>query len=514
MLGRSPTNILPLRGPMDLSTPAPGPNLGTLPDELILLVLDQLGTDDYLTLRDFYATSSRYRRLTKDRLYQRFPGCAPEQFLHTIALSPSDERHEFVNHVKEVVWYQNYWDRPSRRRRLPLGDRHAIANKLRSSGAILDTTELSTDLSGRFIGFSSEFEIHWWYLEFFLFFTPKVENITVHDAWQWDDHSYWFKSLAANPFHFANLQSVTVLGPLRLRNIVPLLTLPSIRTLDLTQAVDMREEPGRTFSWAHGGEDYVDRRLANGSSLEILVIRESDLRIPHAVEIFDKLNKVKRFTYEHVYHELSCYPESRLSIFPWVGNMGWGPDSSLEDLRLRVESVVSHDELSSLSHHIAGPVFAKLRTLNIGPCSLETFQGLDLTQSGDLPTIASRIVGAFPDTLESLQIQWAYEGRGGEIRLQLFIDILRYLAEAAACSNSRLKHISIVDWPALAGWFPLQHKVISLKREYERWGMQFDIAYEEIKNEEPLTVMEDVEPDWLWIHYTEHFAAHCGSHHL
>ncbi|CAN9350854.1 unnamed protein product, partial [Alternaria alternata] len=179
-----------------------------------------------------------------------------------------------MNYVKEVVWYQNYWDRPSRRRCLPPGDRHTVANILRSSGAILDTTDLSTDLPGRFIGFSSEYEVHWWYLEFFLFSTPKVEKITIHDAWQWDDHSYWFKSLAANPIHFENLRSITI----------------------LPQVVDIRQEPDREFSWARDGEDYVDRRLASGSSLEHLVIRESDLHVPSAVGILEKLNKVKSFT--------------------------------------------------------------------------------------------------------------------------------------------------------------------------------------------------------------------------
>ena len=483
--------------------------LDSLPDELILLILDQLDAGDYFTLRDLNATSSRFRRLTIDRLYRRFPGCSPEQFLRTIALSHPDERHEFMNYVKEVVWYQNYWDRLSRRRCLPLGDRHTVANILRSSGAILDTTDLSTDLPGRFIGFSSEYEVHWWYLEFFLFSTPKVEKITIHDAWQWDDHSYWFKSLAANPIHFENLRSITVFGPLRLRNIVPLLTLPSIHALDLTQVVDMRQEPDREFSWTRDGEDYVDRRLASGSSLEHLVIRESDLHVPSAVGILEKLNKVKSFTYEHVCHELASHPGMQPSIFPWVGNLCWGPDSSLESLHLRIESsVVTHEEMTSLCHHVTGPVLAKLRTLNIGPCSVSTFKGLDLAQSEDLPTIASRIVAAFPDTLEALQIQWAYE-RDGEPRLKFFIDILRYLAEAIAGSDSKLKHVSIVDWPALAGWFPFQDQVISLKRAYERRGLQFDIVYEEIEDGEPLTVMEDVEPGWLWIQRTEYFATHC-----
>ena len=112
-------------------------------------------------------------------------------------------------------------------------------------------------LATRFIGFSSEYEVHWWYLEFFLFFTPKAENFFVDAVWQWDDHSYCFESLVANPSPFENLRSITIRGSLRLENIVPLLTLPSLRIMDLTEAINTRQEPGRTFQWTEGRDGYL-----------------------------------------------------------------------------------------------------------------------------------------------------------------------------------------------------------------------------------------------------------------
>lgn len=449
----------------------------------------------------------RFHRLTLDRLCRRFLGCAPEQFLRTKTLSHSAHCHELANYVKEVVWYQNYCSRRCRRHCLRLGDRHAVANKLRSSGAILDTTDLSTDLQTRFIGFSSDHEINWWYLEFFLFFMPKVENITVHDVWQWVDHSYWFKSLAANPTHFENIRSIVLLGPLRLESIVPLLTLPFIQILQLTQAVDMRREPGRAFSWADDGEDQVDQKLISGSSLERLVIRELDLHFPSAMVILETLHKVKTFTYEHVSHELERRPGMPLAIFPWVGNIGWGPNSSLENLRLRVDSVVTDKEMPSLCHHVAGPALARLRTLDIGPCNIEKFSPLDLSQSEDLQTTARSVVKTFLNTLESLRIQLAYE-LGQESKLQLLIDILSFLVKAAASSTSGLKQIFIVDWPASPGQFPLPDEFKVLKRVYEFPGMQFDVVYEDIEGQEPLTIKEDIETGWLWIHKTDSFAVH------
>jgi hypothetical protein len=385
-----------------------------------------------------------------------------------------------------------------------------VAAKLRNSGCILNTTDLSMDLPGRFIGFTAEYEVHWWYLEFFLFFAPKVEKLLVYDVWQWDDHSYWFESLASNPTLFENLKSITLHGPLRLQNIVPLLTLSSIRNLELTQVINMRQEPGRTLQWTDGRDDYVEQRLAHGSSLERLILREADMHFPSAFALLRRLRKLKDLTYEHVPNDLK-YPTGWLSfVIASLGDMHHGQDYFLEHLRIRDQSMVGNDYVCNLFGHYVfsseniEPSLEKLRVLDIGPCNLASF---NYSNTNYIKT-EQEIVERFPRTLETLHIQWAYTS-DWQRQLSLFLDFLLSLAQAAAASsNMRLRQVAIVDWPALAGWFPLQDELRRLQRLYEEIGMHFTVLYEDIKGQEPLDMLDDVELEWLWVQKTPSFETH------
>jgi hypothetical protein len=485
--------------------------LTTLPEELVLGILDHIDSDDFETILALNTTCRLLHRLTLVLLYRRFPGRAPQQCLRTITLPPPDGNPALASHFKEVVWYQSYWTHNARRRGLSLSDRHVVADKLRNSECILNTTDLSMDLPGRFISFSNEYEVHWWYLEFFLFFTPKVEKLLVYDVWQWDDHSYWFENLASNPSLFENLKSVMLHGPLRLQNIVPLLTLPSIRNLELTQVITMRQEPGRTLQWIDGRDDFVERRLAYGSSLERLILRESDIHFPSATELFKSLRKLKNLTYEHVPNDLT-YPTGWLSfVLPSLGEIYHGQDYSLERLRLRDRSIMSEDPehvCNLFGHYVDStisiePSFEKLRVLDIGSCTLASFDYIDIDT-----TTLFKIVERFPRTLEILHIQWAYT-LDWQDELPLFLDFLLSLAQAAAASSDlQLRQVALVDWPALAGWFPLPDELLRLQRVYEEMGMCFTVLYEEIKGQEPLGLLDDVEPEWSWVHKTQSFDTH------
>jgi hypothetical protein len=485
------------------TTGPPVTGLVALPEELILATLDQINHNDLSTIHALNTTCRLLHHLTVDRLYRTYSGRAPQQFLRTIALPPPDGKPAFASHVKKVVWYQSYWTHQARKRGLSLSDRHLVAGKLRNSGCILNTMDLSMDLPGRFIGFSEEYEVHWWYLEFFLFFTPKVEELLVYDAWQWDDHSYWFESLAANPTYFDKMKWVTLHGPLRLENIVPLLTLPSIRNLELTEVVNMRQEAGRTFQWSNSRDEYMERRLAYGSSLERLVLRKSDLCFPPAIELFQKLRNLKSFTYEHDDNYLT-YPGGRGTyVFQALGEIH-GKDSSLEHLRLREQRVLAVGEVPLLFGWITSsdevvPTLEKLRVLDVGPCDLKSFIGTD-----DESIPVSKVVERLPRTLETLHIQWAYCS-DCQHQLPQFLDFLLVLAQTSASANLNLKRVAIVEWPALAGWFPLLEEKSSLERAFEEMGMQFVVLYGEVKSQEPLEVLDDVEPEWLWVHKTSSF---------
>ncbi|KAA8617420.1 hypothetical protein PtrSN002B_011697 [Pyrenophora tritici-repentis] len=496
----------------------PERSLASLPEELILAILDKFDSDDLATFRALNITSRQLYRLSLPRLYQRFPGHAPEPFLGTIALSEPEKCQKLATFVKEVEWYQDHWKGPARRRMLSLADRHVLSTKLQALGCILNTTDTSMNLPARFISFLSEYEVHWWYLEFFLFFTPNVERLCVWDVWQWDDHSYWFESVAANPAYFENLKSITLYGPLRLENIVPLLTLPSIRELVLVQCVTMRQELGRDFSWSNGRDGYVQRRLADGSSLEHLSLRESHITFSSVRALLEPLNNLKSFTYDHFQNDLSfpIYAESQALVNVPAH---W---KSLEYLRLHVERVSNVEEIAWLlgsAPVFDEPTYPNLRTLDIGPCSGETFLGAQLSPSdSSVKSIrlreshVERSVRAIPRTLETLYLQW---GQATETprdslphHLLQFLNYLRLFAEIAARWNYDLKRVAICDWPALAGWFPFPEAAESLKKAYEELGMEFDVLHEEIIGQEPLVVRDDIEPDWLVVCKTTTFWYH------
>lgn len=82
-----------------------------------------------------------------------------------------------------------------------------------------------------------------WFLEFFLSYVPGVTELHVGDAWMWDDDVYWFPSPG---YRF---EKGVLKGPLRVENIVPLLHLPTLRVLWLTEVVELRRGAGVEFPW-------------------------------------------------------------------------------------------------------------------------------------------------------------------------------------------------------------------------------------------------------------------------
>lgn len=484
--------------------------LSTLPEELIVSILDCIETDDISTLRALSATSRHFQRLAISRLYSKFHGRAPEQFLRTIALSCSNRHPELADHTKEVVWFQNYWSVSARQQRVPPEERLLLANKLQNSGYNFETSESSVDLPGSFIEFGYGQQPHWWYLEFFLLFTPKVRKLIVWDTWLWDDHCYWFWTISMNPHRFENLSSIMVHGPLRLENVVPLLTLPSIRKLELSQAVAMRQELDRTFAWREGhGKSIVDL-LSNGSSLEQLILRASSIFFPDAVIILERLNKLKSLTYEYVDDELSSHRgESR--EFPRIEDLRRLSNCPLEHLQIRSETLLSREVVSSLfATRVPVPEkhpLQNLRTLDLGPCDEPSFWGT----SFEIPPLGTirdprDIAEQLPDTLEVLRIKWDENGKDEGAQI---LDCLEPFAKAVA-SASNLKRIDIADWPALGGWFPHQERLTRLQSLFHSLGMDLKVVCEEIDGEEPLVTADNVERGWLWVRKKSTFPMYAG----
>jgi hypothetical protein len=90
---------------------------------------------------------------------------------------------------------------------------------------------------------------HNWALEFLLLFVPNVEELIVLNTNQWNIDIYWFTNIAANPERFQGLQSISINGPVRMENIIPLLTMPALKDLKLEQVFAMRLRVNITYPW-------------------------------------------------------------------------------------------------------------------------------------------------------------------------------------------------------------------------------------------------------------------------
>lgn len=457
----------------------------TLPDELLLLIFDQIKADDNISsFHTLNATSKRLRSLTTDYLYYKFHGLAPEQLLRTIALPHPNVRPELADHVKEVVWYQSYWTRTALQRCLKQDDRLLLAVKLRDSGWLIHTSHSSGNLPERFVNFDHEREIHWWYLEFFLLFTPNVQKLCVWDTWQWDDHSYWFDTISRNPTQFKNLQSITLHGPLRLENVVPLLTLPSIRKLELIEVVTMRQEPGKTFSWQDSTDNTIERMLAGGSSLEQLVMRDSDIFFPEAIIILEKLNNLKSLSYEHLPSDLGSHPETYRE-FLMIDELRRLSRIPLKHLQIRGEIPLDESVVSSLLN-IKAPMLEEhplhnLHTLDIGPCDKNSINGISLMMcENDRDPSHSSIADQLPDTLEVLNIKLEPFGYDRVPLISPYFQILSDFAAAVACSPCNLKRVSLVEWPAWRDEDSAQAMFSVLQGLYSKAGMNLDVSFKEI----------------------------------
>lgn len=199
-----------------------------------------------------------------------------------------------------------------------------------------------------------------WYLEFFLSFVPNVEDVEIHDAWHWNHQTRWFTHLAVNTERFKCLKTVVIHGPMRLTNIMPLLTIPTLRSLELDLVMDLNFSRRRQPPWQVALEMYGV--TPNSLTLEHLAIKRSYISTEHLCSLLDSIKGLKSFVYEHKRHKLSSYPrELRLTVaYPRLGEALARHSNTLTSMRLHDK----HDSwLTGLQHVLT--VLPNLEELDI-----------------------------------------------------------------------------------------------------------------------------------------------------
>lgn len=117
----------------------------------------------------------------------------------------------------------------------------------------------------------------------------------------WDDDVYWFPSPG---YRF---EKGVLKGPLRVENIVPLLHLPTLRVLWLTEVVELRRGAGVEFPW-----EEAETRIeypAGTCGVEDLAISESYISSEKLVEVLDAITALRCLKYELRESELVAQDE-------------------------------------------------------------------------------------------------------------------------------------------------------------------------------------------------------------
>ena len=199
--------------PNEIEDMAPTISLDSLPEELILAILSHVRT--LSALANLSLTNRRLHRLSLPPLYYTFPGRHSELFLRTVSHSPS-----LADYTKVAIWQRE----PRTVSHISTLEKQHIINRLNEL-----CVPHGTDLASQFAKFGKSEE--YWYFEILLLFCANAEEVRVQESWLWDDHHYWFKSLSPffNPLCDSKLRRVCIEGPMRIENIVPLLTIPTLR---------------------------------------------------------------------------------------------------------------------------------------------------------------------------------------------------------------------------------------------------------------------------------------------
>ncbi|KZM23567.1 uncharacterized protein EKO05_0011272 [Ascochyta rabiei] len=468
-------------------------HLEFLPEELILTIVDHLDCENFQSLRALSQASQRLHRLTLEHLYHGFPGRNSELFLRTIAKSP-----KLASHVKQAIWHQE------RRTRLHIDniEKTHIVRKLNQ----LVVPQQGTDLAEQFAKFGKNDD--YWYMEVLLLFMPNLESLTIRDSWLWDDHHYWFKSLSPffNPLCNSKLTTATLYGPLRIENTVPLLTIPSLRTLELTQVIVMRREGYRVFQWSLWPVARLlpdrDPIAETGSNLETLALRESDIDLAHLLPILRGIKALKSFTYEHHPNDLAVQTDTAVhgehANKDAVSRICEMHCASLTHLRIRDTQVWDAADCSTLftpsqsddkthSH-------SALQTLDIGPFTppgvSDTETNTESAADPTLTTSSARFLHALPATLKTLTLQISYTHTP--------TPFLRALAQNLPHTHTGLRDIVLSDWRPTLGWYP--DALAALQQEFQAVGVRLGSVAGDVRGfyeAEPLLVDEEAEAGWV-----------------
>lgn len=273
--------------------------LEALPNELLMAIFNLV---DFTSLVHLNSMNRRLNQLTAGCLYSSFNGNEYAKFLHAITSPRLRGSSILVDYVRAAtcrIRSSRYlFEGITEDERDVIStafSQLALPNK-ESKDELICNYDMHTDLI--------QYD---WYTDFFLLFLPRLEKLVViQEESRWDLYLYWFEHLAANASNFSNLRCVTIHGPLTLKNILPLLALPSLKDLELHKCIDNQTRKKKIgFKWDHGNDNILPSILSQigpGSNVEKLVLKEANFNTRDLTPILTSIKGLKEFYFEHKKH--------------------------------------------------------------------------------------------------------------------------------------------------------------------------------------------------------------------
>lgn len=295
-----------------------------LPDELLLGIFNHInGFAHPWRTSSLYALSLASRRLhgiTKSYLYSTFSFYTgvPYKFLRTICL-----HSDLAVQVKVILWDYDtsqselFFYEPgvlAVKQRWQIDDAYDKLEHMAAQGNSTAQNLINhLRLGPLYLGDHRVLEI-------LLMFTPNLEHLEVAETYRWDDHTFWFLPILCGHNNFSRLTSATIQGPMRAPNVLLLMFLPTMRRLELSQVVEMRQEIGRKPQWDESWGGFI---LGPGSidsprsNLEHLHMLDSYNDLDEVTQLVGLTRNLKSFVYEHERNELSVqhldFPDQNLA---------------------------------------------------------------------------------------------------------------------------------------------------------------------------------------------------------
>ncbi|KAL6150251.1 hypothetical protein ACJQWK_00462 [Exserohilum turcicum] len=462
--------------------------LESLPNELLLEIVNQLFLESIDQVRSISLVSRRCHRLANELLYSAYARNRgdPALFIRTLASVPDLARcvrsvdwdcrplHSNTLVTSDVFWFTDD---------LTCTERRVITNALVSERCC-NTDSLDQQLTD--LGTDA-------YLNLFLSFTPHVRRIRIAIPFMWNYNAIWFKP-ALDSLILKNLTKSHIVGPLSIRNVIPLFVLPSLQSLTLDHVAHDRNRilHGTPLEW-HAYDIVFEKLQLQGSNIEEFVVQNCSIDTVDMARLMGLFRNLKTFEFEFTGHGQDKDNVDLAYLLNAVTQQKKSLTSlSLKDCRLASDRYILQ-ELSKLEH-------------------LE-YLLLDITMlCGSYlhdPTVEllSSLLQQLPRRLGRLHLI-ANDPDDDELRPSIgFSDALQALAPGIKNIFPALHTLGIVGWDPLLGTFTCQTKVKAMQLAFAEAGVELtqQPCSLENSNENDLATLRlvDAEEDWLWVQWVD-----------